>query len=106
MGITIFAYQMDVQKSLFHLYSGKFKLQVLFDVAVTVELTDNFVQWKCYLFEHKSKHGGLNIPSEVEKFMENKMSEVSTLYILVLVNYDWYLALTLVNFILNSLHIN
>ena len=64
-----------------------FELQLLFDVAVTKEFTDDLCSVN--MPPLSSIHGRLIIPWEVEKFMENKLSLVSTSYTLALVSYDW-----------------
>jgi len=69
------------------------KLQPLFDVVLTKKFIDNLCSVNTGTSSLSSTevyvHGRLTLLWEVEKFMVNKMSPVSTLYTFSLVNYDW-----------------
>ena len=82
LGIIMFTYQLGVRKS--SILKIVFDLQPLFDVAATKEFTDDLCS--AFFIKHRSMHGRLNIPWEVEKFIANKMSQVSNL-----LSYDWWL---------------
>ena len=60
---------------------------LLYDAAVTKEFTDNLCSLNMPSLSSTEVCMELTVPYEVDKFMANKLSQVSTLYTLVLVSF-------------------